>query len=274
MVVVKCVQKRRDMNGSGKIRAYALQDKSGCIKEVYPDELKQGIRAGQIKVVNLKLTKDGRLIDCKEEQSRITDIKAYEGGTCRVVSDSPVKHTLYIPDEVTKLNNEFDCLFPVRDALKRFKGAIKVIGGASLVDVSYMFADTHFSTIDVTNLVTTGVEDMSCMFCDCAATKIYGLERFDTRNVIDMSCMFANCKAQTLDLSSFSGRSVANAEAMFADCKAARIDLSRFAFSWDIPEDVESGDLDITDMFKNCEAQIRGTDPQILKLMAEQMDKV
>lgn len=65
MIVAKCVKKIR--TSLGKITGYWLQDGNGQSKFMNSDKLKDAIRAGQIKVTNLTLTKDGRLVDSKED---------------------------------------------------------------------------------------------------------------------------------------------------------------------------------------------------------------
>ena len=71
MLVVTCLQKVRDPQG--KIVSYVLEDNSRNQKIVTPLELKAAIINGDIAVDNLKLTSDGRLIDCKTEETNTTD---------------------------------------------------------------------------------------------------------------------------------------------------------------------------------------------------------
>lgn len=67
MIEVKCIDKQR--NKSGDITAYKLIDRQWNIKVLKPLELKQMIKQGQIKVVNLTLTSNNRLIDKSEPVS-------------------------------------------------------------------------------------------------------------------------------------------------------------------------------------------------------------
>lgn len=67
MIVAKYVKKLR--TPLGKITGYWLQDGNGQSKFISSDRLKDAIRAGQIKVTNLTLTKDNRLVGSKEEVS-------------------------------------------------------------------------------------------------------------------------------------------------------------------------------------------------------------
>lgn len=65
MIVCRCVDKIR--KGS-KIVGYTLVDSSGEKRNIGADELKLGIKTGNISVTNLKITSDGRLIESKQEQ--------------------------------------------------------------------------------------------------------------------------------------------------------------------------------------------------------------
>lgn len=64
MMQVRCIQKFRD--STGKIYGYRVQDINGVTQDVRPENLKQAIRNNQIRVVNLTLTSDNRLVDSKE----------------------------------------------------------------------------------------------------------------------------------------------------------------------------------------------------------------
>lgn len=64
MIKVKCLFKFRD--NSGKIVGYRIQNEQGETLDTTPEQLKMYIYSNQMSVVNLKLTQDGRLIDCVE----------------------------------------------------------------------------------------------------------------------------------------------------------------------------------------------------------------
>ena len=61
MVQAKCIEKHKDTNG--KIQEYIIVDWSGQQCKFNADELKAAIKNNQINVINLKLTRDNRLID-------------------------------------------------------------------------------------------------------------------------------------------------------------------------------------------------------------------
>ncbi len=61
MVKARCIQKFRDKNNN--IKGYLLEDCNGQQLRVTPEQIKMAIFAKQIEIVNLTLTKDGRLVD-------------------------------------------------------------------------------------------------------------------------------------------------------------------------------------------------------------------
>ena len=65
MIQAKCIQKFRDKNNH--IIGYRLQDINGQTQDVQADNLKQAIKSNHINILNLTLTKDGRLVDSSEE---------------------------------------------------------------------------------------------------------------------------------------------------------------------------------------------------------------
>ena len=96
----------------------------------------------------------------------------------------------------------FDCRVPVNDGRGLFFEcrALHIITGME-------------------NLDTSGVTDMSDMFCNCHSLTKLDLSGFDTANVTDMSLMFDNCYSLTeLDLSGFDSANVEDMHAMFSDC--------------------------------------------------------
>lgn len=68
MVELKCIEKLRDKHG--KIYKYKLIDSLGQSLDITADELKKAIKNEQLRVTNLALTKDNRLVDKKLRQSK------------------------------------------------------------------------------------------------------------------------------------------------------------------------------------------------------------
>ena len=84
-----------------------------------------------------------------------------------------------------------------------------------VTDMSHMFTGSKATSLDLSNFNTSKVTDMSWMFFDSAATEIKGLNQFNTSNVADMSDMFSYSVATSLDLSNFDTSKVTNMGSMF-----------------------------------------------------------
>ncbi|TYV58764.1 BspA family leucine-rich repeat surface protein, partial [Listeria monocytogenes] len=94
-------------------------------------------------------------------------------------------------------------------------------------NMSYMFADSAITNLDLSNFDTSQVTGMDYMFSGSAATSL-DLSSFDTSQVNGMSYMFADSAATSLDLSSFDTSQVDNMSYMFADSAITNLDLSNF----------------------------------------------
>lgn len=72
---VLCVEKFRDKNGV--IKGYRIKYENGTVQDVKAEELKANIKSGQIEVVNLTLTVDGKLVDKGQikEQHKVVEKK-------------------------------------------------------------------------------------------------------------------------------------------------------------------------------------------------------
>lgn len=254
MLQAKCIQKFKKNN---TIYAYRIQDFQGNTRDVYSDQLKQAIRNNEINIVNLRLTSDNRLVSTtltqqtqkststkyktskisnKQIQSIIDKAKLLGIHTeelptacnhkCYLISMSDTQHIVYIPDDVTKLNQTaLAAVFTF--SIKYLQGSLKVVGGKNIKDASFMFYKCQAQSIDLSSFDTSSVLDMHNMFYNCEAKSI-DLRKLNTSNVIDMQHMFEWCKAQSLDLSSFDTSKVTNMKRMFYNCQAKLIDISSF----------------------------------------------
>lgn len=84
--------------------------------------------------------------------------------------------------------------------------------------------------LNLPNIDTSEVTDMSWMFNGCSALEELDATMFDTANVRDMSYMFAGTKLLTeLDVSNFDTSKVTDMTSMFSGCEnVSKLDLSRF----------------------------------------------
>lgn len=75
------------------------------------------------------------------------------------------------------------------------------------------------SSIDLINLDTSNVTNMSYMFYACSELISLDVSNFNTSNVTDMSSMFQGCnKLAALDLSSFDTSNIKDTNSMFQYC--------------------------------------------------------
>ena len=75
MNTIICKQLEKYKDKSGKIIGYRLVDTQGNQTQIKSEDLKNQIRTGALKVVNLTLTKDDRLVDGAEQQVKDEELK-------------------------------------------------------------------------------------------------------------------------------------------------------------------------------------------------------
>ena len=68
MLQAKCIKKFRDKHN--KIIGYRLVDTNGNIQDVKAEKLKEVLSTGKLNIVNLTLTKDGRLVNTSENDTK------------------------------------------------------------------------------------------------------------------------------------------------------------------------------------------------------------
>ena len=123
------------------------------------------------------------------------------------------------------------------------------INTENVVNMSGMFLGcSSLTSLDVSNFNTANVTDMSGMFSGCSSLTDLNLSNFNTSNVTDMSLMFLDCSSLTsLDISTFNTNNVTNMSGMFYNCSnLAEIIYGEYFV-------LKSGST-TTDMFLNCPA--------------------
>ena len=228
MTIVTCINKTR--NKQNKIISYTLRDQNNQIIEITPTNLKQAIKSGEVRVINLSLTPDNRLINKipkahtlslddqiqlqvnKARMLGIVDtINTYCKHQCYIIHKSEIEHILLIPSDVVQLNSNSKFFLEVTSHLQNLLGTIKVIGGRNLRDANNLFMYCALEVIhkphikghiDVSELHTDKLENTEQMFSNCRASKIT-LGNFNTSQISNMNRMFNNCYTTHLDLSTF-----------------------------------------------------------------------
>ena len=89
---------------------------------------------------------------------------------------------------------------------------------------------SNITSLDITRINTSSIEDMSRMFYYCSSLGSLDLSKFNTANVKTMNEMFKGCyKLVSLDLSKFNTSNCTNFGSMFAGCGSlGSLDLSSF----------------------------------------------
>lgn len=86
-------------------------------------------------------------------------------------------------------------------------------------NASYLFSKFQGTELDLTNVDTSNVTQMSYMFKECSNLINLDLSKFNTSNVTSMISMFEECRALTsLDLSGFDFSKMSNMANMFMNC--------------------------------------------------------
>ena len=116
---------------------------------------------------------------------------------------------------------------------------------SSVTDMSNMFAGcSKLTSLIVSNFDTSSVINMSCMFASCGGLTTLDVSSFDTSSVTDMSGMFGGCSGLTsLNVNNFDTSSVTDMSGMFCGCSATSLDLSSFD---------TSNVTDMSSMFGGC----------------------
>ena len=149
------------------------------------------------------------------------------------------------------------------------------INNKPVVSMTFMFAESQATSIDLSSSNTSNVTNMSFMFYKCAATSI-DVSHLDTHKVTNMINMFggnmlSSCKATELDLSSFDTSNVNSMGGMFTYSEAISINgLNGFdtsnitsmdgmfdnsqAITLDVSHFDTSKVTDMSNMFSSCKA--------------------
>lgn len=98
----------------------------------------------------------------------------------------------------------------------------------NVTDMSDMFSGVKIKKLDLSGFDTSNVTNMSGMFY-CSEMEEINLSNFHTSHVTDMSKMFSNCSnLKVLDLSSFDTSNVTDMSDMFFTTQIETLDLSSF----------------------------------------------
>ena len=141
--------------------------------------------------------------------------------------------TIYLPEDCSNMFSNLGISSNVEDAGKF--DFLNYVDSSRVTNMQGMFRAYGWKTLDLSNLDTSNVTDMSYMFTtstyrDSVALEELDLSTFVTSNVTDMSHMFENCRRLAdLNLSNWDTSSVTDMSYMFNGCHYLRtLDLSGF----------------------------------------------
>ncbi|EHD1395481.1 BspA family leucine-rich repeat surface protein [Listeria monocytogenes] len=162
-----------------------------------------------------------------------TGTLSISGGTL-VNPNEPIQNLIRIPE--TKITNIVleDKVFASGSCKRLFYSStvknldLSNLDTSQVTDMSYMFSFSDATSLDVSGFDTSNVTNMGEMFQDSPATSI-DVSGFDTSQVTDMNRMFANSDATSIDVSSFNTSNVTDMSDMFVNSAVTSIDVS----NWD-----------------------------------------
>jgi len=155
------------------------------------------------------------------------EIKTECNHTCYLISKNNTEHILYIPDDVTHLNNKYgETTFT--KYINELEGNLIVVGGHNIKNAIALFKGCKAKYINLSLFDTSNIENMEGMFSGCK-TQLLNLSNFNTSNVTKMRRMFENCEASQFNLMSFDTSKVTDMSIMFAGCyNCIALNLSSF----------------------------------------------
>ena len=105
-----------------------------------------------------------------------------------------------------------------KDSVKYVKFATPIFPKSTAL---WFHACSNIESIDTTNLDTSFVTEMQCMFRGCTKLTTLDLSKFNTSKVTNMDDMFAQCNSlKSADLSSFNTSNVTSMQGLFYFCYA------------------------------------------------------
>lgn len=153
------------------------------------------------------------VVELLSDKNRWADY--YQQVTVIVIDESFKDYTPTVGKGIFYNNDTWCSLFNATSIIN-----INNINTSEMTDMSSMFLSmSSLSSLDLSTFRTDKVTDMKSMFVECKNLKYLNLRSFDTKNVVNMSAMFDLCsKLEEVDLSRFDFSKVTTTYAMFGDC--------------------------------------------------------
>ena len=168
--------------------------------------------------------------DLELAKLRLLGFNCYDISDDIVICMKDTLEILMIPDTVKSLS--YDSVLKINAKLRDYSGSnvnLKVCGGKNLESISCLLDFVRFNTIDLSELDTSNVTDMSNMFFGCSANEI-DLRSLDTYGVWIMDNMFKSSNIHKLDLSTLKVDKLCCASDIFHNCISNNIIINKEAF--------------------------------------------
>ena len=158
MLQAKCIKKFRDKHN--KIIGYRLVDTNGNIQDVKAEKLKEVLSTGKLNIVNLTLTKDGRLVNTSENDTKSGIVNKAKNvihqpqpkQTTTILKDhQPILFCGLLDDLDLDLRETELLNFKIVDSLSSILNKVKALGVGvdKITDDMYMIYNTNNKTATI-----------------------------------------------------------------------------------------------------------------------------
>ena len=220
MIVCKCIEKIR--NKSNIIIGYKLCDENNVYIDMNPNQLKLAMKSGQIRVHNLKLTEDNRIIDSKQTLTTkpdtdktkrpstvesvlrkskllgytIEEVKGYTGQVVKVIYTNKERDSLIICIDETETELEqgiTNSIFPASfgNSSSTLKN-VKIIGGNSLKSAANLIDNADIDYLDLSGFKPDNFVNASNLFFNSNIRKL-NFGNFNMKSIVYANYMFSHC---------------------------------------------------------------------------------
>ena len=176
---------------------------------------KSNIITGEIYINSENVNKDILIINSFENFQRINNKELNNENDAKNLNENEIKENTEIKINGNKIEFSYTYKFE-SEGIYTIEYFIK----KNLTRINHMFSDCEYLTkLNLSNLNTQDVENMSYMFYNCKSLTDLDVSNFDTQNVSNISYMFYNCNSlKNLNLSDFKINKGTEVKNIFAYC--------------------------------------------------------
>ena len=176
---------------------------------------KSNIITGEIYINSENVNKDILIINSFENFQRSNNKELNNENDAKNLNENEIKENTEIKINGNKIEFSYTYKFET-EGIYTIEYFIK----KNLTRTNHMFSDCEYLTkLNLSNLNTQDVENMSYMFYNCKSLTDLDLSNFDTQNVSNISYMFYNCNSlKNLNLSDFKINKGTEVKNIFAYC--------------------------------------------------------